>query len=212
MVQNLVARPPADRLSHPSPVGKHAASGAVVAGTMWRIDPVHSTIGFSIKHMAFATVHGRFGGVEGTIQIDEDRPRDALVEVRIDASTIDTGERRRDEHLRSTDFFDVAAYPTIAFRSTRVEPTELFPHERWLVVGDLTIHGVTRPVELAVEQRGGRPNPWDAEVTSFAVTATISRRAFGVGIDVPLGAGLVIADEVTVAMDVQTLRGPVGGP
>lgn len=198
----------ADTVEHQS---RRRPGTAPLAGTMWRIDPVHSTVGFSIKHMAFATVHGRFGAVEGTIRLDGDRPDDISVEVRIDTATIDTGEPRRDQHLRSADFFDVAAYPTIAFRSTWVEPIVPFPRERWLAVGDLTIHGVTRPVELAVEQRGGRPNPWDAEATSFAVTATISRRAFGVGLHVPLGAGLVIGDEVTVAIDVQATRDPVAG-
>jgi polyisoprenoid-binding protein YceI len=180
-------------------------------GTLWRIDPSHSTISFTIKHMVVATVHGRFGGFRGTIRFDDDRPQDALVEVQIDAGTVDTGEKKRDDHLRSADFFDVAAYPTIAFRSTRVEPVRPFRRNRWRVVGDLTIHGVTRSVELAAEQTGG-PNPWDAEVTSFVATTKISRKDFGMEFNLPLdGGGLVIGDEVTIAIDVQALKGPTGG-
>ena len=125
---------------------------------LWEIDPSHSTIGFSIKHMMFATVHGRFGGFRGTIRFDRDRPDDAEVEVEIDAATIDTGITKRDDHLRSADFFDVATYPTITFRSTRVEPVQPVRRDRWLVVGDLTMSGVTRSVELAVEQTGEPSN------------------------------------------------------
>lgn len=180
------------------------------AGTMWRIDPLHSTIGFSIKHMKLATVHGRFGGFRGMIRLDGEPSHGALVEVHIDAGTIDTGEPRRDAHLRSADFFDAAAYPTIAFHSTHAEPISQLAHNRWLVAGNLTMHGVTRPVELAVEQTGGGPNPWDAEVTSFAVTTTVRRREFGLGVTFPLaGGGLVIGDDVAVAIDVQALRDPI---
>jgi len=210
MVQNLVARPPADRLSRPSAVSKPATSGAAVAGTTWKIDPIHSTIGFSVKQMLVVTVHGRFGGFQGMIRIDEERPRNALVEVQIDAATIDTNEKRRDEHLRSADFFDVAAHPTITFRSTRVDPISPLRRDRWLVVGDLTIHGVTRSVKLAVVLTGGGPNPWDAEVTSFAVTTMISRKDFGLGPSLPLAKGLVIGDDVTIAIYVQAQRGPDG--
>jgi polyisoprenoid-binding protein YceI len=181
-------------------------------GTLWTIDPAHSTIGFSIKHMVVATVHGRFGAFRGTIRFDDDRPRDASVEVLIDAASIDTGERKRDEHLRSADFFDVATYPTIAFRGTRVEPLNPVRHDRWLVIGDLTIHGVTRPVELTVERRDGGPNPWDAPVLSFAATTRISRKDFAVGVASHLdGNGLVIGDDVTISLDVQAQRSPAGG-
>ena len=185
---------------------------AAAAGTIWSIDPSQSTIGFSIKHMAFATVHGRFGGFRGTIRFDDDRPQDASVEVHIDAASIDTGISKRDAHLRSADFFDVAAYPTIAFRSTHVEPVSPLRGDRWLLVGDLTMHGVTRSVELAVELTGGGPGLWDVEVASFAATATISRKDFGIGLNLPLEKGeLAIGDEVKVVIDVQVVEGPIGG-
>jgi polyisoprenoid-binding protein YceI len=180
------------------------------AGAPWTIDPAHSTIGFSIKQMAFATVQGRFGGFRGTIRLDEHRPQDASVEVEIDAGTIDTGNTMRDEHLRSADFFDVAAYPTIAFRGTRIEPAGPLRRDRWLLVGDLTMCDVTRSVELAVEQSGG-PNLWDVEVASFAATTTISRKDFGIGDSLVLSrGGLVIGDEVKIAINVQ-VEGPIEG-
>lgn len=188
------------------------AETAADTGTLWTIDPVHSTIGFSIKHMMVATVHGRFGGFRGTIRFDEERPQDALVQVQIDAASVDTGIKKRDAHLRSADFFDVAAYPTIAFRGTRVQPASPLPRHRWHVAGDLTLHGVTRPVELAVEQTGGGPDLWDVEVASFAARTKISRRDFGIRLNRPLDAGgLVIGDEVSIAIDVQVVEGPIGG-
>jgi polyisoprenoid-binding protein YceI len=172
------------------------AGVAVDTGTLWTIDPIHSTIGFSVKHMLIATVHGRFGGFRGTIRFSDGRPENALVEVQIDAASIDTGIGKRDEHLRSADFFDVATYPTITFRGTRIEPVSPVRRDRWRVVGDLTIHGVTRSVELAVEQTSG-PDLWDVEVASFAATTKISRKDFGIGLHLPLESGeLVICDDV----------------
>jgi polyisoprenoid-binding protein YceI len=117
-----------------------------IAGTMWRIDPVHSAIGFSVRHMMVATVRGHFGGFSGTIRYDSDRPWDSRIDVEIDATTVDTGIRMRDLHLRSADFFDVATYPTIAFSSTSVEPASPGKRKRSLLAGELTMHGVTRAV------------------------------------------------------------------
>jgi polyisoprenoid-binding protein YceI len=149
---------------------------------------------------------------DGTIRIDEDRPDDSVVEVEIDASSIDTREQRRDEHLRSADFFDVAAYPVITFRSTRVEPVSPVRHDHWLVAGDLTIHGVTRSVKLAVEWIDDGQKAWPPGNIAFAATTMISRKAFGVGPTPPLdGGGLLIADDVRIAFDIQALKGAVTG-
>jgi polyisoprenoid-binding protein YceI len=148
--------------------------GAATAGvtrTTWTIDPAHSTIGFAVKHMMLTTAHGRFGGVSGTIRVDDDHPRDASVEVEVDVATIATGGAKRDKHPRSADLFDVAAYPTIAFRGARVEPASPLGRDRWRVVGHLTIHGVTRSVELAAEPTGRGTNPWGGEVAGFAAAA-----------------------------------------
>jgi polyisoprenoid-binding protein YceI len=180
---------------------------AIDPRTTWTIDPAHSTIGFAVKHMMFTTVHGRFGGVKGTIRGDDTHPHDAAVEVEIDTATIDTGDAKRDEHLRSADFFDVATHPTIAFRSTRVEPVSPLGRDRWRVVGDLTIHGVTRSVELAVEETGRGTNPWGAVVAGFEATTRISRKEFGMEFNVPLdGGGVLVGDEVKIAVDLQAVR------
>lgn len=183
-------------------------AGATAAGTIWTIDPSHSTIGFAIKHMAFATVRGRFGSFQGTIRFDRDRPDDAQVEVEIDVASIDTGSKFRDDHLRSADFFDVAADPTISFRSTRVEPVTRFGLHRWRMAGNLTISSVTRAVELAVEQTG-EPGGTYAEVIEFAATATISRKAFGIGYNLLFERDdIVIGDEVKITIAVQAHRIP----
>jgi polyisoprenoid-binding protein YceI len=187
------------------------AETAVDLGKVWSIDPVHSTIGFSIKHMLIATVHGRFGGFRGTIRFGNGRPADAFVEVQIDAASIDTGISKRDAHLRSAGFFDVAAYPTITFRSTRVKPASPLRGDRWRLVGDLTMHGVTLPVELAAELTGGGPGLWDVDVASFAATATVSRKDFGIGLNLPLEKReFVIGDDVKIAIDVQVMEDPTG--
>jgi polyisoprenoid-binding protein YceI len=179
---------------------------ATVPGTLWRIDPISSTVGFSVKHMMFATVHGRFGSVRGTIRFDGDRPWKAETEVEIDAASIDTGIVKRDDHLRSADFFDVATYPVITFRSTRVEASPPGSRSRWLVAGDLTIHGVTRPVTLDVVQNGA-PTWRYADVIEFSATARINRKDFGMAFNLPVeGGGLVVSDEVRVAITVQAHR------
>jgi polyisoprenoid-binding protein YceI len=181
---------------------------SVASGTMWKIDPTRSKISFSVKHMLFAAVHGRFDGLRGTIRFDRDHPGDAEVVVEIDAATIDTGIKKRDEHLRSADFFDVPVYPTISFRSTRVQAVTPHGDDHWLVGGDLTIRGVTHAAELAVALTG-RPDRWDAEVVEFAATATINRKDYGVGTNEPLdGSGLVIGEDVKIAIDVQATKIP----
>lgn len=177
-----------------------AETGAVT-GTIWRIDPIQSAIRFSIRHMMFATVHGRFGGFRGTIRFENGHPQ--AVEAQLDAATIDTGIRKRDDHLCSADFLNVAIYPTISFRSTHIEPLKGFSTGHWVVVGDLTISGITRSVDLAVE-RTGDPAPLDAGVADFGATTTISRKDFGMEFNFPIeGGGFVISDEVRIAIRVR---------
>ena len=175
-------------------------------GTTWSIDPIHSAIGFAVKHMMFATVHGRFGNFQGAIRFDGGRP--AAVEAQIDAATIDTGIKKRDDHLRSADFLDALVYPTISFHSTRIEPVSALDRYHWTVVGDLTLSGVSRSVELAVEQAGGRDRP-DADVLEFRAATKINRKDFGMEFNLPIeGGGLVVGDEVKVTIRVQAHRLP----
>lgn len=181
------------------------------AETVWQIDSGQSAIGFSIKHMKFATVHGRFTAFRGTLRFDLDRPDVATVEVEIDAASIDTGNAKRDEHLRSRDFFDVTRYPAIAFRGTHVEPSDPIRPDRWRVAGNLTMHGITLPVELDVQRSGSDPVFWDVEAASFTATTRISRRQFGIGLDLLLDSGgLVIGDDVKIAIQVQVIESSAG--
>lgn len=172
--------------------------------TTWTIDPDHSTVGFTIKHLKVAKVHGRFTGFTGTIHFVGRRPTRA--EARIDASTIDTGIRKRDNHLRSADYLDVATYPTISFRGTTFRPVNAHGRAGWIVQGDLTIHGVTQLVELDVEQLGIQ-NPDAADVLEFGATSRIKRSAFGMTFSLPIeGGGLVVADEISIVLGIKALR------
>jgi polyisoprenoid-binding protein YceI len=128
---------------------------APLPGT-WKIDPSHSEIQFFVRHMMIAKVRGRFREFEGTIDIAE-RPEDSRVQVVIEAASIDTRDRTRDEHLRSVDFLDVEHYPEVRFTSTSVTPAD---KARWQVAGDLTVRDVTRPVVLDVEYCGAVVDPW----------------------------------------------------
>src|SRR5512142_1678256 len=119
--------------------------------TTWQIDPAHTTVEFSVKHMMFTTVRGRFTDVKGTINADEQNPNNSSVTVEINAKSIDTGVGDRDTHLRSADFLDVEKHPTIAFRSKRVEGAANKEGDRFKVIGDLTIHGKSREVVLDAE-------------------------------------------------------------
>jgi polyisoprenoid-binding protein YceI len=133
---------------------------------LWNIDAAHSAISFSIRHMAFAKVRGRFTQYSGTIQLDDADLARSSVEVSIDAASIDTGTPQRDQHLRSADFFDVAKFPALRFRSTRVEA---LGGDRLRVIGELTIRDVTREVALEAETGGRAKDPW-------AISASASRR------------------------------------
>jgi polyisoprenoid-binding protein YceI len=172
--------------------------------TAWAIDPAHTTIGFAVKHVLIATVRGRFGGVSGTIRLDDDHPLTAAVEVEIETATIDTGNATRDNHLRSADFFDVANYPSITFRSTRVEP---FGNGRWNVTGDLTIRDVTRSIQFTAEEIGRGVDPSGTAVAGFEAMTKINRKDFGMTFNVPLAeGGFVVGDEVKISIDVEARR------
>lgn len=184
----------------------HPAS-TIDAGTIWEIDPTHSTVGFSIRHLMIASVHGHFDGFRGEIRFNGDRP--AQVDAQIDAATIDTGISKRDDHLRSADFFDVVRYPTIAFHSTSIQQINSGGRNRWLVDGDLTMHGVTRTVELTVEQTSPA-NQSDTSTTAFHATASLNRKDFGMAFNVPVeGGGIVVGDEVKITLDIQAQRAQV---
>src|SRR5262249_42113804 len=147
---------------HPSPEAcspmttTSSQPSSTTTATTWQIDPAHTLVELSAKHMMFTTVKGRFTSVKGAIIDNLDDPSLSSVEAEIDAASVNTGDVQRDAHLQSADFLDVANYPTISFRSTRVEG----PREHFRLSGELTIRGTTRPVTLEAEFSGSGKSPW----------------------------------------------------
>ncbi len=175
-----------------------------MAQEKWQIDPVHSCIHFSIRHMVVSRIHGRFTKWGGTIQLDDQNPAASQVEVHIDASSIDTNDANRDGHLKADSFFDVAKYPEITFKSTKVEATG---KDQFRVTGDLTLRGVTKPVTLDVEHGGSVKDPWGNQRGGFSVKGTINRNDFGVSFNAVLEAGgVALGDKVDFSIDIEATK------
>jgi polyisoprenoid-binding protein YceI len=176
------------------------APAAQTAAT-WTIDPAHSVVELAVKHMMFSTVKGRFRNVAGTIALNEADLSASSVTAEIEAASIDTGETARDGHLRSADFLDAETFPTITFRSTEVVPRG---RGRFIVVGDLTLHGVTREVSLEAELVGTGTDPWGGQRAGFAASTTINRRDFGLTWNQALEAGgVLVSDQVKISLEIQ---------
>ena len=178
------------------------------AGTStWNLDPTHSLVEFSAKHMMITTVKGRFTGVNGTVRVDEASPERSVAQVEIDAASIDTGVEQRDAHLRSADFLDVESFPTITFRSKRVEGAYARPGDTFRVVGDLTIHGTTREVVLDATFEGTGKDPWGGERASFSAAATLDRREFGLTWNQALETGgFLVSNQLKLSLEVQAVK------
>ena len=171
--------------------------------TNWNIDPAHSSINFSIRHL-MAKVRGRFAKYGGTLRIDDDDLTRSAVEVTIDAASVDTGVADRDTHLRSADFFDVEKFPQLAYRSQRVERID---DTRYRVIGELTIRNLTREVTLTLEYGGRAKDPWGNERMGFVAKASVDRKDFGLGWNQLLEAGgLLVGDRVDIELEVQAVR------
>jgi polyisoprenoid-binding protein YceI len=171
----------------------------------WQIDPSHSSAHFSVRHMMVTNVRGEFSRLSGTLRLDASDITKSYVEATIEADSINTRDAQRDAHLKSADFFDVEKYPTIEFRSTRI--TRKGPGEL-AVAGDLTIHGVTRPVVLAVEAEDVElKDPYGNVKRGATATTTINRKDFGLTWNVALEAGgVIVGDEVKITLDVELLK------
>ena len=173
----------------------------------YTIDATHSAVEFSVKHMMISTVKGRFAGVQGTIVADLASPDRSTVEAEIDASTIDTRAEQRDAHLRSADFFDVERFPTIGFRSRRVEGAFAREGDRFTVVGDLTIRGVTREITLDATFEGTGRDPWGGERASFSADASLDRRDYGLTWNQALETGgVLVSNEIRIHLNVQAVK------
>jgi polyisoprenoid-binding protein YceI len=172
--------------------------------TTWEIDPSHTEIGFSVKHLMISTVRGRFSGVKGSVFLDSQDVSRSSAEVEIDASTIDTREEKRDGHLRSADFFDVEKYPAITFRSRRIES---LGGNRFRVTGDLTIRDVTREIVLDATEEGRGRDPWGGERVGFTATGKIDRREFGLTWNQALEAGgVMVSNEIKLSIEAQAVK------
>ncbi|MFC0449337.1 YceI family protein [Rhodococcus jostii] len=169
----------------------------LTAGT-WTIDSVHSTVGFSVRHLMVSKVRGTFNDFTGAITVAEDGT--ATVTADIQVASIDTKNTDRDAHIKSADFFDAEQYPTATFTSTAVRAKG----DDYVVEGEFTLHGVTRPVELALEFGGVNPGMGNGPVAGFEATTVLNRKDFGITIDMPLeGGGAVVGDKITITLEIE---------
>jgi polyisoprenoid-binding protein YceI len=172
---------------------------------IYTIDPAHSTAGFKVRHLMVSWVRGEFSGVAGTVVYDPEHPENSRVEATIDVATLHTRDEQRDAHLKSADFFDVEKYPTITFVSKKVEKVG---EREGKLMGDLTIHGVTKEVVLDVE--GPAPevkDPWGNIKSGVSAATKIKRSDFGLVWNAPLEAGgVLVGDEVHISLELELLR------
>ena len=180
-----------------------AAQTGVAGRVTWEIDPAHTNVEFAVRHLMIAKVKGRFAGVSGTIAEGVEAGA-VKIDVAIDASTIDTRDAKRDTHLTSPDFLDVAQYPSITFAGRRAERVG---DGRYRLVGDLTIRGITREVSLDVTAEGRARDPWGNERSGYSAVTKISRRDFGLEWNVALEAGgVLVGDELEIQIEVEGIR------
>jgi polyisoprenoid-binding protein YceI len=175
------------------------------AVTTWNIDPVHSVAEFKVKHMMISNVKGQFTGVSGALELDEDDITQSTIQANIDAASINTRESQRDAHLKSPDFFDVEKYPTLSFKSTRIERNA---DGDLTLDGNLTIHGVTRKVVFAVDGPTlPTKDPWGNTRLGVSATTKINRKDFGLTWNTALETGgILVGEEVTITLDVEFVK------
>lgn len=174
-----------------------AITAAHAQSSTWKIDSAHSAANFTIRHMGISNVHGRFGGVAGEIVLDPADLTKSSVKATIDTTTVDTGVAQRDTHLKSPDFFDVAKYPTMTFVSKSVTKSG----DGYIVTGDLTMHGVTKQVDLTLDAPSGEITMNKQLRRGFDATTTIKRADFGLTF-----GPTMIGDEVQVALEVEAVK------
>ena len=174
--------------------------------TTWQIDPAHSAVEFAVKHMMFTTVRGRFKDVKGTIEVDEQNPSRSTVNVEIAAASIDTGVADRDAHLRSADFLDTEKFPTITFRSRRVDGA-IREGEAFKLVGDLTIKGKTVEVALDSVYLGAGKDPWGNFKSGAEASTKIDRREFGLTWNQALETGgILVGNDIRIELQIQAVK------
>lgn len=171
--------------------------------TAWKLDPAHTLVEFSAKHMMITTVRGRIAEVEGTIYTDEKDPRNSSVEAVLKGASIDTRNEQRDTHLRSADFLNAEAFPEITFKSKR----SIGDAKNFKLVGDLTIRGTTREITLDVEYGGRNTDPWGGERVGFSASGKIDRRDFGLVWNQALEAGgVLVGNDIKINVEVEAVK------
>jgi polyisoprenoid-binding protein YceI len=169
-----------------------------IAGT-WDIDPTHTDISFTVRHMMVSKVRGHFEKFEGTVTTGTN-PLESAVEVSVDLASINTNNADRDNHIRSDDFFGVERFPTMTYRSTAVRET----HDGYAIDGELTLRGVTKPVSLDLEVNGFGPDPFGGTRSGFSAKGEISRKEFDVSFDAPMeGGGVIVGDKIQLAIEAE---------
>ncbi|CAN5133756.1 YceI family protein [soil metagenome] len=176
---------------------------AETATQTWKLDPSHTSIEFSAKHMMLTTVKGRFGELEGTIDINGTTPDSAMVKATMKAASLDTRNEQRDGHLRSADFLDVENFPEVTFTSTKIAGLK----DRFTITGDLTIRGTTKSVTLDVTYEGTGIDPWGGERLGFSASTKIDRREFGLTWSQALETGgVLVSNEIKIHIEAQLVR------
>jgi polyisoprenoid-binding protein YceI len=186
-------------------LGLLAASTPALAGTVYNVDSSHSRVGFSVTHMMVSTVHGEFGTFAGTVEWDPKNVAATKVQGTVGIGSVNTRESKRDEHLKSPDFFDVATFPEAKFVSTGVKNVK---KDGFDLVGDLTIRGITKPVTVQVKTISAEyKDPWGNVKAGTRATATIHRKDFGITWSAALdGGGVVVSDEVEMEIDLELVK------
>ena len=170
----------------------------------YNVDPAHSEVGFQVRHLGFSRVRGYFGEYEATIRLNPDQLSTLQVEATIQADSISTGDDKRDAHLRSEDFFEVETYPELTFESTGVQNVSADSFE---LTGNLTMHGVTKPVTLKGTYLGAGQDPWGGQRVGFEASAKINRKDFGLNWNTVLETGgVLVSEEVEIVLNVQAVR------
>lgn len=168
--------------------------------TVWTIDPAHSVVEFSVKHLKIATIKGRFSDFTGRITVDHENIQDSSVDVEIGAVSIDTRDEKRDAHLRSADFFDVEVFPTLTFKSSRV----VRDGDDLVITGDLTMHGVTQHVMLDAEFNGQAADPTGQRIIGYSAKTELNRKDFGLNWNTTVETGgVLVGEEVRINIEIQ---------
>ncbi len=171
--------------------------------TTFKIDPAHSTVGFTVRHMVFAKVHGAFKQFTGALEVDEADFTKSKVDVSVDVNSIDTRDEKRDGHLKSPDFFDAAGHGAMTFKSKKIDKKG----EAYALTGDLTIRGTTKEVTLDVDYSGRGKDPWGGERIGFQAKGSVNRADFGLKWNQALEAGgVLVGEKVEIAIDLQAVK------